>query len=178
MPPSRERARAAFSTTGSLPRVAPIAPADPLPLLETSTSGLSSAEAAARLEAFGPNTLAAHRRLSLPARIVLNLRDPLSLLLALLGVVACFTEDLKTTMVIGAMLVLSVGLRLLQEFRADHAAEKLTAMVRTTATAVRDGLPTEVSFAALVPGDVLELNAGDLVPADVRLLESRDLSAN
>jgi Mg2+-importing ATPase len=76
------------------------------------------------------------------------------------------------------MLLLSIFLRFIQESRADSAAQKLKALVLTTATAFRDKSKKEVPLKTLVPGDIIELSAGDLVPADVRLIESRDLFVN
>ena len=73
------------------------------------------------------------------------------------------------------MIVLGVGLRFTQEARADAAAEKLRAMIRVTATVVRAGRPLEEPLARIVPGDVVQLCAGDMIPADVRILTCRDL---
>ncbi len=73
------------------------------------------------------------------------------------------------------MVVLSVGLRFLQEARADAAAAKLRAMIHVTATVVRDGVPKEIPLHDLVPGDIVHLSAGDMIPGDVRLLSSKDL---
>ena len=80
--------------------------------------------------------------------------------------------------VIFVMVVLGVVLRFLQEMRADHAAEKLQAMVSNTATLVRDGKEAEVPLMRLVPGDIIRLAAGDMVPADARVLSAEDLFLN
>jgi P-type Mg2+ transporter len=80
--------------------------------------------------------------------------------------------------VIFVMVVLGVVLRFFQERRADHAAEKLQAMVGNTATALRDGKDQEVRLERLVPGDIVQLAAGDMVPADVRILSAKDLFLN
>ena len=88
------------------------------------------------------------------------------------------TGDLRATIVIFVMVVLGVVLRFFQEMRADNAAEKLKAMVNTTATVVRDGQDTEVPLKMLVPGDIIRLNAGDMVPADLRVLSAKDLFLN
>jgi Mg2+-importing ATPase len=73
------------------------------------------------------------------------------------------------------MVILGVALRFIQESRADAAAAKLKAMIRVTATVVRDGKPREVPLGQLVPGDIVKLSAGDMVPGDVRVLSSKDL---
>ena len=74
-----------------------------------------------------------------------------------------------------AMVVLGVGLRFIQEARADDAAAKLKAMISVTATVVRDGQPRELPLGHLVPGDVVQLAAGDMIPADLRLVSCKDL---
>ena len=100
------------------------------------------------------------------------------LLLLALGVLSFLTGDLRATVVIFVMVVLGVVLRFFQEMRADNAAEKLQAMVSNTATVVRDGKEAEVPLKMLVPGDIIRLAAGDMVPADVRVLSAKDLFLN
>ena len=95
-----------------------------------------------------------------------------------LGVLSFLTGDLRATVVIFVMVVLGVVLRFFQEMRADNAAEKLKAMVSNTATLVRGGKEAEVSLKMLVPGDIIRLAAGDMVPADVRVLSAKDLFLN
>ena len=73
------------------------------------------------------------------------------------------------------MVVLGVSLRFVQESRADTAAAKLKAMISVTATVVRDGQPREMPLEQLVPGDVVKLAAGDMIPADVRVISCKDL---
>ena len=111
-------------------------------------------------------------RARLLARACLN---PLVVLLAALMAVEITTGDMESAAVMGFMIVLSVTLRFFQEARATDAAAKLRAMIRMTATVLRDGNAREVPLAELVPGDVVALAAGDLVPADVLLLACRDL---
>ena len=73
------------------------------------------------------------------------------------------------------MVVLGVALRFFQEARADDAAAKLKAMISVTATVVRDGQPPELPLGQLVPGDVVRLAAGDMIPADLRIISCKDL---
>ena len=73
------------------------------------------------------------------------------------------------------MVVLGVSLRFVQETRADNAAAKLKAMIKVTATVLRDGQPKEIPLQQLVPGDVVKLSAGDMIPGDVRLISAKDL---
>jgi len=146
--------------------------------LGSKLDGLSHIEARRRLSVFGHNEIAAERKKGWFVRLLSNFRDPLSLLLLALGLLSFFTGDLRTTAMIVIMLLLSVTLRFVQETRADAAAEKLKAMVRTTVSVLREGAPKEEPLKYLVPGDVIRLAAGDMVPADVRIIESRDLFVN
>lgn len=143
--------------------------------LKTQASGLSGEAAAQRLEEVGPNAVAADEdrgRIVMLGSAILN---PLVVLLSVLATVSVLTGDVRAAVVMGLMVVLGVSLRFVQEARADTAAKKLRAMITVTATVVRDGAPREVPLAALVPGDVVHLAAGDMIPADVRLLGAKDL---
>ncbi len=146
--------------------------------LGSRSSGLTAAEAEARLKRHGLNEIAREKRQSPLARLGNNVKNPLVLLLVALGVLSYLTGDLRATTVIFVMVVLGVVLRFVQEMRADDAAEKLKAMVNTTATVVRDGQDAEVPLKMLVPGDIVRLNAGDMVPADLRILSAKDLFLN
>ncbi|HEY3377058.1 MAG TPA: magnesium-translocating P-type ATPase [Armatimonadota bacterium] len=146
--------------------------------LGSQLGGLSEAEADARLQQVGTNEIAREKRQSALMRLLGSIRNPLVLLLLALGVVSYLTGDLRATVVIFVMVVLGVVLRFFQELRADNAAEKLQAMVSNTATVVRGGQEAEVSLKLLVPGDIIRLAAGDMVPADVRVLAAKDLFLN
>lgn len=146
--------------------------------LETRLSGLSAAEIEARLKRYGLNEIAREKRQSPLTRLWQNVKNPLVILLTALGVLSYLTGDVRATVVIFVMVVLGVVLRYYQEMRADNAAEKLKAMVNTTATVVRDGKDAEVPLKLLVPGDIIRLNAGDMVPADMRVVAAKDLFLN
>jgi len=160
------------------PLLAELAEAEPVVVLErlgSSYDGVSEEEAARRLARYGPNVVASderHTRLRLLLRACLN---PLVLLLAVLAIVSLATGDVRAAAVMTVMIVLGVSLRFAQEARAGAAAEKLRAMIRVTATVLRAGRPVEEPLARLVPGDVVHLCAGDMIPADVRILTCRDL---
>src|SRR5450631_3168705 len=143
--------------------------------LESRLEGLSQAEADSRLKQYGLNEIAREKRQSALMRLLSNVKNPLVLLLTALCVLSFLTGDLRATAVIFVMVVLGVVLRFFQEMRADSAAEKLKAMVSNTATLVRDGKESEVPLQMLVPGDIIRLAAGDMVPADVRVLSAKDL---
>ncbi len=146
--------------------------------LGSRLDGLSAAEADARLKKYGTNEIAREKRQSAVMRLVSNVRNPLVLLLIALGLLSYLTGDHRATAVIFVMVVLGVVLRFLQELRADNAAAKLQAMVSNTATLVREGKEAEVSLKLLVPGDIIRLAAGDMVPADVRVIAAKDLFLN
>src|SRR5512141_2940078 len=140
--------------------------------------GLSQADADARSTQYGSNEIAREKRQSALTRFWSNVSNPLVLLLTALGVLSFLTGDLRATVVIFVMVILGVVLRFYQEIRADNAAERLQAMVSNTATLVRDGKEAESSLKMLVPGDIIRLAAGDMVPADVRVLSAKDLFVN
>jgi len=143
--------------------------------LQTSKDGLSEEEAARRLKETGPNVVARderHPRIRLLRKALLN---PLVILLVVLASSSFVTGDFRAGFVILLMVVLGVVVRFVQEARADSAAAKLRAMISVHATVLRGGQPEEVPIANLVPGDVVELAAGDMIPADVRFLSCKDL---
>jgi len=146
--------------------------------LGSQSDGLSETEALSRLQQYGTNEIAREKHQSAVMRLLSNIKNPLVLLLTALGVLSYFTGDQRATVVIFVMVVLGIVLRFFQEMRADNAAEKLQAMVSNTATLVRDGKEKEVSLKMLVPGDIIRLAAGDMVPADVRVLAAKDLFLN
>src|SRR5450631_642768 len=146
--------------------------------LGTQLDGLSDSEAAARLNQYGSNEIAREKRQSALMRLLINIKNPLVLLLLALAGLSYLTGDMRATVVILVMVVLGVVLRFFQETRADNAAEKLQAMVSNTATLLRGGKEAEVSLKLLVPGDIIRLAAGDMVPADVRVLSAKDLFLN
>jgi Mg2+-importing ATPase len=143
--------------------------------LQTTTTGLSVADAAARLEGHGPNVLAKDQRPSVWMLAWHAVRNPLVVLLAVLATVSFATGDARAGTVMLLMIALSVGLKLIQETKASLAAARLKAMISVNATALRSGEPIEIPIADLVPGDVVRLTAGDMIPADVRFLQTKDL---
>jgi Mg2+-importing ATPase len=143
--------------------------------LKTRPDGLTADEAAVRLSEHGQNVLAKDQRpgfLKLLWRAALN---PLVILLGVLAAVSFATGDPRSAIMMLLMIVLSVGLRLLQEAKANSAAAKLKAMISVNATVLRDGKPQEIAVSHLVPGDVVRLAAGDMIPGDVRVVHAKDL---
>lgn len=143
--------------------------------LETHAEGLSADEAQIRLLQYGPNVLATDQQAGIGKLFLHAVLNPLVILLTILVVVSFATGDYRAGIVMSAMIVLGVGLKLIQEARADHAAAKLKAMISLTATVIRGGQSMEIAISHLVPGDVVTLAAGDMVPADVRIVSAKDL---
>ena len=146
--------------------------------LGSSPQGLTGAEADARLAADGPNRIAEPERITGWTRLGRALRNPVVVLLAVLASISIATGDPRAASIMGVMIAIGVSLRFVQESRADQAAAALKAMIRVTATVVRDGSPREIPLHDIVRGDVVHLSAGDMIPADLRLLAARDLFVN
>ncbi|MGN6726960.1 MAG: magnesium-translocating P-type ATPase [Tepidisphaeraceae bacterium] len=143
--------------------------------LGSTATGLSSAEASRRLAQMGPNRIATRVHRGPAWRLFRAARNPLVVLLLLLATVSFMTGDVRAGGVMLVMVLIGVMLRFVQESRADAAAARLQAMIHVSATVLRDGTPAEVPLQDLVPGDIVELTAGDMVPADVRVIRSKDL---
>lgn len=150
-------------------------PEEVLQKLHTSKEGLSEEEAERRLQEFGPNVVAREARHSHIRLLGKALINPLVILLLVLAASSFLTSDFRAGIVMLLMVFLGVVLRFVQEARASSAAAKLQAMISVHATVLRDGQPQEVPIGHLAPGDVVQLAAGDMVPADVRLLSCKDL---
>ena len=168
-----------------------------LKLLDSHSDGLSEAQADTIRERVGPNEVEHEKPLPWWLHLWHCYRNPFNLLLTLLAVISYLTEDIKATIVIGTMVVLSTLLRFWQEAKSSKAADALKAMVSNTATVIRrdlseDAAPeaenffgvhlhvksaqrVELPITLLVPGDLIVLSAGDMIPADCRLLTAKDL---
>jgi Mg2+-importing ATPase len=143
--------------------------------LKTRPEGLTTKEAANRLAEHGQNILAKDQRPGILSLVWGAVRNPLVLLLAVLAAVSFATGDPRAATMMLLMIVLSVGLRLVQEAKASSAAAKLKAMISVNATVLRGGTAQEIAVSHLVPGDVVQLTAGDMIPGDVRVVQAKDL---
>lgn len=177
--PTSRRANGAIQVSSRLIRAASVVPSEVFSELRTGTEGLTEEEAQRRSEKCGPNVVAhEHRftRLRLFVRACLN---PLVILLLVLAIISFATAESASDVLSGVlmiiMVVLGVSLRFVQEARADAAVAKLKAMIHVTATVIRESKEQEVPLAELVPGDVVKLAAGDMIPADIRILSCKDL---
>jgi Mg2+-importing ATPase len=173
----------ATARDSELAAISRLCPAEACKSLGSSPDGLSAAEAAIRLKKYGPNLVARERKPTIPEEIWNRARNPLNALLLTLAGVSYFLGDLRAAVVIAAMVVLAITTAFIQEHRSNEAAARLRAMVHTTASVRRgesqsDDPFSEIPIDRLVPGDVVRLSAGDMIPADLRLLEAKDLFVN
>ena len=143
--------------------------------LRTSRNGLAQADAQERLVESGPNLIASEKQRGWLWRLFTASRNLLVILLAVLAAISFATGDFRAGTVMVVMVILGVGLRFVQESRADAAAAKLKAMIHVTAAVVRDGQTAEIQLRELVPGDKVQLSAGNMIPADVRVIAAKDL---
>ena len=135
--------------------------------------GLSEEEVEEKRREFGANEVSTKQG-GLFLRTYHRFANPLVVQLLVIAGVSLALGDPRLTVVVGGMVLISVGLSSLQEERSGRAVEKLRAMVRTTVNVVRDGKESEIPLAQIVPGDVAVLDAGSLVPADLRLTITKD----
>jgi len=142
-----------------------------------ASSGLTSAEAARRFAQYGPNEPVRLRRLSALHQLVRLFATPLVAILLVASIISVTLGQRTDAVIIITIVVLGVALNFWQTYRSGVAAEKLKASVMPTATVRRDGAWNELPVRVVVPGDVFRLSAGDLIPADGRLVESKDLAA-
>ncbi|MCG2828331.1 calcium-transporting P-type ATPase, PMR1-type [Methanothermobacter sp. K4] len=143
--------------------------------LKTSENGLNSDEAARRLETYGKNELVEEKKAG-PLRMFLaQFMDILIILLILAAVASYFVGDVLDSAVILFVVVVNATVGFIQEYRAERAMEKLKGLVSTEATVIRDGMTQKIPASELTIGDIVIIEEGDNVPADIRLIEAYDL---
>ena len=152
-------------------------PQQVLAQLGSGLGGLSSGDAKRRLAQQGPNAIGAQSR-SLDKLIAEQARNGINLLLAAAGVLTIVTGDLVDGAIILVLIALNIGLSLVQEYRAEKALEALRNLLPVRSRVIRDGVEIAVPADQLVPGDVVRIFSGDLVPADIRLIETQGLQIN
>lgn len=146
--------------------------------LNASEKGLSSAEASARLAQFGPNTLAGRRRAGALSLLLSQFKSPIILLLLFAAILSLGTRDVLDGAIILLIVVASSLLSFWQEKGATGAVEKLLSVIEVKSAVLRDAQEVLVSSEDVVPGDVVVLRAGSVVPADGLILQSKELFAN
>lgn len=151
--------------------------------LQSSMTGLTHLEAEQRLKNVGLNLVTREMGPTVAQEIWRRAANPLNALLLCLSVVSYFLGDVRAAVVIAIMVLLAITTSFFQEHRANEAASRLRAMVKNTASVRRRSLGGEAKFVevpieTVVPGDIVQLSAGDMIPADLRLLETKDLFIN
>jgi len=146
--------------------------------LKTSAEGLTQKEAKKRLFQYRKNEINQEKRDYWLIRILKIIANPLIALLLFIILISFFTQDYKTTVVISIMVFVSVTLRFFQENQAYNSAESLKSLIKTTCTVIRNHKKKEIDLKEVVPGDIIELTAGDVIPADLRIIKSNELFLN
>ena len=142
--------------------------------LNTTLQGLTAEVAEKRLDKFGPNELSHLKRLGFFADMAHRMRSPLVIQLVVIALVSGIVGELKSAIIVFAMIVLSVGLSYVLDRRSSLTVESLGKRVQSRTFALRDGAETEVRISEIVPGDIVLLQAGSIVPADLRLIAAKD----
>jgi len=151
---------------------------DALSRLQAGEDGLSAAEARRRLVSFGPNQFEGRARFAMLGNIWRKATEPLVLILIVAAAVSAATGDRTGFWTIAAILLMSIAIDVVQEYRAGTAAEALKKSVELRANVMRDGNVANLPVREIVPGDVVVLGAGSIVPADGIVLSARDLFVN
>ncbi len=153
-------------------------PEQTLEAVGSSRSGLSEKEAAHRLETVGPNALAEGKKKTVLQVFLEQFKDLLALILMIAAVISLLSDNAESTIVIFAVLILNAILGTVQHVKAEKSLESLKSMSAPTAKVLRDGKREIIPSAQVVPGDLMELEAGDMVVADGRILDNFSLKVN
>ena len=145
---------------------------------KTSVKGLSEEEAHQRLEDYGFNEPARKKKRTVLIHLTKLIINPLVIILLIIAGFSFYFGQKISAFIVSGMAFLSVGLSFIQEHRAGKEAEKLSEMVRATATVYRGGRSKEIPIRQIVPGDIVDLFAGDMIPADLRIIQAKDLFVN
>jgi len=142
--------------------------------LGVTEHGLSDEQVETARQEYGSNVLSHRKEAGVVLELLQRCRNPLVIQLLVICVVSLLMGDIRAATVVGAMVLLSVVLAYVQEHRSSKAVEKLKAMVQTNSLVLRDGKECDIPIAEIVPGDIVILQAGALIPADLRLISAKD----
>ena len=154
-----------------------------LDALETSITGVQEDQVETLRDTYGENKLTKATEVPLWKKIYESIINPFTVILLVIAVISLMTnvilakpgeEDPTTSIIIVVLVLISGGIRFVQELKSDKAASNLSSLIVNTATVIRDGVQQEIPIEELVVGDVIKLSAGDMLPADALLLETRD----
>ena len=138
-------------------------------------TGLSSSEVKTRLDKYGPNRIESSNKRSLLEKLKDQILDPMVILLIVASIISAFTGDTVEAIIIIAIVIINAIMSIYQEGQAEDSVAALQKMSSPEATVLRDGKRGKVKVEELVPGDIVILETGDIIPADIRLLDSRNL---
>ncbi len=175
-----------FNNTAAVPTQPTLTPEEMVSLpieelmlrLKTAPQGLSSEQVVEKLELYGRNELAREHRHSALKEFLLHFKSPLVIILLIAGIISGVLGEVANTAIILTIIFVSVVLDYYQESKAEKAAQLLKQKVTTTATVLRDNVKQEIKFPEIVPGDIIFLSAGDIAPADSRIISAKDLFVN
>ena len=142
--------------------------------LGVTENGLSDEQVETAREEYGSNILSHRKEAGIVMELLQRCRNPLVIQLLVICVVSLLMGDVRAATVVGAMVLLSVVLAYVQEHRSSKAVEKLNAMVQTNSLVMRGGKEYDIPIAEIVPGEIVILQAGALIPADLRLISAKD----
>ena len=145
---------------------------------DTSFEGLSAKQAQQRLKKYGCNIISSDKQENAFIKLLSEFTSPLVLLLGTIVIISFFIGEVESAIIIIAMIIINVFMTFFQEYQADKAAEKLKKLVSTTVTVIRSGKEEEILQSELVPGDIIRLSAGNIIPADIRIISSKTLYVN
>lgn len=147
-------------------------------LLNTTQSGIDGITAAQRLIEFGKNEIADHKKKSLFQMLLHQLTDFMILILVIAAVISGFLGDVTDTLIILAIIIINAVVGLMQEYRAEKAMEALKRMAASSARIIREGKTLDIPASYLVPGDLIVLEAGNIIPADIRFIETHNIKVD
>lgn len=146
--------------------------------LNTSENGLSQTQVADRITRYGTNEFKAHNKVNFFTSIIHKLSNPLVLILLFSSIVSAFLGEIPEFLIVVVILVVSVFIDSLQEHKANKAAQDLRQHVLVTTSVLRDGVQKEIPLSQVVPGDIVQLRTGDIIPADCRIIECQSLTVS
>jgi len=146
--------------------------------LDTTYQGLNLNQVQHRIKQYGYNTISADKKQSAALKLLSGFLNPLILMLFSIVLISLIIKEMESAYIIMAMIIVNVFMTFLQEYQADKATEKLKKLVCTTVIVIRAGKETEILQTDLVVGDIIKLSAGHIIPADIRIISSKNLYVN
>ena len=160
-----------------------------LEVFNSSLEGISEKEADKRLKEYGLNKIPKKKKKTIFKRIAEGFINPFTLILFALALISIFTDILipffnneeisfLTVIIISTMITVSGLIRFIQEYKSDNASEKLLNMIKSSSIVLRENIKKEINSENLTVGDIVFINAGNIIPADIRIIESNNLTVS